>query len=327
MRSRPTNIASLPHPPQAAGSPPQPRRPALARGEKAKARDILAAIRTLQQVEQRRPPADGSGRFLMLASAASGRWPCRSFPIRSPAVTRTRWQALGDELDSLLTPEEYDSAKRPRSTPSIRRLSSSPPCTRPWPASAFPADAPCSNPVAARAISWPGPGGHAIHRRRAGFHLRPHRPALHPDHDIRIENFRDTRLPDDSLDAVIGNVPFADVKLDYRGRSCRCMISSSPNRSTPSNPAASWRWSQRISRWTSRTPPSASTWPARRISWGRSACRPTPSRREGTAVVTDIVFLRKRAPANRPRHADPDWLNTAPLDDRRRRTSRSTAIS
>ncbi|GEM_PF-5148933 len=42
--------------------------------------------------------------------------------------------------------------------------------------------------------------------------------ALHPDQDIRIENFRDTRLPDDSVDGVIGNVPFADVKLDYHGQ-------------------------------------------------------------------------------------------------------------
>src|SRR6516165_11212959 len=42
--------------------------------------------------------------------------------------------------------------------------------------------------------------------------------ALHPKHDIRIENFRDTRLPEGSLDAVIGNVPFADLKLDYHGQ-------------------------------------------------------------------------------------------------------------
>ena len=34
--------------------------------------------------------------------------------------------------------------------------------------------------------------------------------ALHSEQDIRIENFRDTRLPEASLDAVIGNVPFAD---------------------------------------------------------------------------------------------------------------------
>src|SRR5205807_8071894 len=41
---------------------------------------------------------------------------------------------------------------------------------------------------------------------------------LHPDQDIRIENYRDTRLPENRIDAVIGNVPFADVKLEYRGQ-------------------------------------------------------------------------------------------------------------
>jgi SAM-dependent methyltransferase len=40
---------------------------------------------------------------------------------------------------------------------------------------------------------------------------------LHPSHDIRIENFRDTRLPENRIDTVIGNVPFADLRLDYHG--------------------------------------------------------------------------------------------------------------
>ena len=41
--------------------------------------------------------------------------------------------------------------------------------------------------------------------------------ALYPAHDIRLENFRDTRLPQGCIDAVLDNVPFADVKLEYRG--------------------------------------------------------------------------------------------------------------
>src|SRR5205823_5094325 len=36
-------------------------------------------------------------------------------------------------------------------------------------------------------------------------------------------------------------------------------------------------------------------------------------KREGTAVVTDIVFLRKRAAAEPANHADPEWLRIAPL--------------
>ena len=36
-------------------------------------------------------------------------------------------------------------------------------------------------------------------------------------------------------------------------------------------------------------------------------------KREGTRVVTDIVFLRKRAPGEPAHHADPDWLAITPL--------------
>ena len=37
-------------------------------------------------------------------------------------------------------------------------------------------------------------------------------------------------------------------------------------------------------------------------------------KREGTAVVTDIVFLRKRDRSEPARHVDPDWLGIAPLE-------------
>src|SRR5437764_4576006 len=36
-------------------------------------------------------------------------------------------------------------------------------------------------------------------------------------------------------------------------------------------------------------------------------------KREGTAVVTDILFLRKRSLDEPPSHADPEWLSVAPL--------------
>ena len=37
-------------------------------------------------------------------------------------------------------------------------------------------------------------------------------------------------------------------------------------------------------------------------------------KREGTAVVTDIVFLRKRDRGDPAHHVDPDWLGIAPLE-------------
>ncbi|MCZ2110712.1 MAG: methyltransferase domain-containing protein, partial [Dehalococcoidia bacterium] len=126
------------------------------------------------------------------------------------------WQALGDELRSLLTPEEYDSAKRTTfnafyTSPAVidamyravRRLG-------------VPAEATVLEPgCGAGNFLGRAPDG----MRFTGVELdsisgRIAR-ALHPEHDIRIENFRDARLPEGSFDAVIGNPPFADVRLDY----------------------------------------------------------------------------------------------------------------
>jgi hypothetical protein len=57
------------------------------------------------------------------------------------------------------------------------------------------------------------------------------------------ENFRDTRLPEGRIDAVIGNVPFADVKLRARGQkllAARFLLRQVDRRSQ--NPTASWPW-------------------------------------------------------------------------------------
>ena len=60
-------------------------------------------------------------------------------------------------------------------------------------------------------------------------------------------------------------------------------------------------------------PPSASTWRRKADFVGAIRLPSDAFKREGTAVVTDIVFLRKRAPDEPARHADPDWLGVAPL--------------
>src|SRR5207244_4900960 len=36
-------------------------------------------------------------------------------------------------------------------------------------------------------------------------------------------------------------------------------------------------------------------------------------KREGTAVVADVIFLRKRGPGKSSQHVDADWLRVTPL--------------
>ena len=100
--------------------------------------------------------------------------------------------------------------------------------------------------------------------------------ALHPQADIRIENFRDSRLPE--IDAVIGNVPFADLKLDYRGQrlSLHDYLFRQVHRSIKARRRAGIGY-QPNSRWISRTPPSGKTWPPKPISSAPSACPATLS--------------------------------------------------
>ena len=100
----------------------------------------------------------------------------------------------------------------------------------PCPAWAFPAMPPCWSPGAASATSWAyAPEG----MRFIGVELDSLSGRIAgrctPRQDIRIENFRDTRLPEHRIDAVIGNVPFGDVEMRYEGKPTPCMITSSPN--------------------------------------------------------------------------------------------------
>src|SRR5712691_11788672 len=87
--------------PQAPAAQPPPT-PPIASGVKAKARAILAAIRTLQAIEQGQRPATSEerqvlGRFPGFGPVALGIFPD---PVTSQ-YKDTTWQTLGEELRTL----------------------------------------------------------------------------------------------------------------------------------------------------------------------------------------------------------------------------------
>src|SRR6185369_1255024 len=137
--------------------------------------------------------------------------------------------------------------------------------------------------------------------------------ALHPRQDIRIENFRDTRLEDDSLDGIIGNVPFADLKLEHRGHKLSLhdyFFAKSVDTLKPSGVLALVTSHFTLDKQNA----ALREYLAARADFVGAVRLPSDAfKREGTAVVTDIVFLRKRLPSEGPNHADPEWLGVAPL--------------
>jgi hypothetical protein len=73
----------------------------------------LAAIRAVQSIEHERRPATFEEKQTLARFAGFGPVALSIFP--NPVTGRFKdasWQALGQELKALLTPEEYDSAKR-----------------------------------------------------------------------------------------------------------------------------------------------------------------------------------------------------------------------
>jgi hypothetical protein len=187
-------------------------------GEKAKARDILAAIQAVKRIEAEERGATPEERLTLIRFSGFGPVALSIFP--DPVRGRYKdesWQALGQELETLLTPEEYESAKRTTFNAfytssvvikamfeAIKRLGIQD--------TALVLEPGCGPGrflyLAPKGMRFIGVELDRISGRIAR--------ALHPDADIRIENFRDSRLP--AIDAVIGNVPFADLKLGYSGQ-------------------------------------------------------------------------------------------------------------
>jgi N12 class adenine-specific DNA methylase len=284
--------------------------PQIASGEKAKARDIVAAIKTLQQVEREKRPATADERQTLARFGGFGAVALSLFP--DPVTGRYKdvgWQALGDELKSLLSPEEYDSAKRTTFTAFY---------TSPTVISAM-HDALTRLGVPPNAtILEPGCGtgnfmGHAqAGQRFIGVELdsisgRIAR-ALHPAADIRIESFRDTKLP--QLDAVIGNVPFADLKLELHGRKLSLhdfFIAKSVDALKPGGILAVVTSHYTLDKQNAGVREQLAT---QADFLGAIRLPSDAFKREGTSVVTDILFLRKRANGQTPNHADPEWLHT-----------------
>ena len=288
----------------------------IASGEKAKARDILAAVRAANAIDGESRPATAEERHTLARFAGFGPVALSIFP--DPATGRYKdatWHALGEELRTLLSPEEYDSAKRT----TFNAFYTSPVVIT----AIHEAIARLGVPGDARVLE-PGCGtGNFMSLAPDGMRFigveldrvsgRIAR-LLHPDQDIRVEDFRDARLPVGRIDAVIGNVPFADLKLDYHGHRLSLhdyFFAKSADALKPDGVLALVTTHFTLDKQNAAV---REILAATADFVGAIRLPSDAFKREGTAVVTDILLLRKRAPGQPARHADPDWLGVAPME-------------
>ena len=310
-----------PEPPPATTDParatPETTHPKVifASGENAKARDILAAIRTLKSIEKEQRPATPEEGDVLTRFCGFGPVALSIFP--DPVTGKYKsaaWQKLGEELTNLLTPAEFDSAKRTTfnafyTSPTvitaihegITRLG-------------LPSDATILEPGCGTGnfMSYGRPGARFIGIELDSISGRIAK-AIHPDQDIRIENFRDTRLPENQIDAVVGNVPFADLKLDYQGQKLALhdfFFAKSIDALKPAGVIAVVTTHFTLDKQNA----AVREYLASKADFVGAIRLPSDAfKREGTSVVTDILFLRKRSPGDPTNHVDADWLGIAPL--------------
>lgn len=175
-----------------------------------KARDNLAAIKTLKQLEVENRDATEDEKAILARYAGWGSLP-NAFSYFPPQ----EWKAIARETQELLTPEEYESARA--STPNAHFTS----------------------PLVIEGI-WDGmnrlglePGSQILEpslgvghffglmppavlpgAKRTGVELDSVTARiaqkLYPDATIFAKGFEETTLPNDFFDAVVGNVPFGD---------------------------------------------------------------------------------------------------------------------
>ncbi len=284
-------------------------RPEVASGEKAKARDIIKAIHTLHRVEQENRAATPDERVLLSRFCGFGPVALSIFPNPATGEYKDGWQEFGEELKTLLTPEEYASAK----ATTFNAFYTSPLVIDAMHAAldrlGVPTGATVLEPGCGGARFFkPGKRYIGVEKDRISGRIAR---ALHPDQDIRIEDFQDTRLPE--LDAVIGNVPFADVKLDHHGQKFSLhdyFFAKSVDSLKPGGVLALVTSHYTLDKQNA----AIREYLSNQADFLGAIRLPSDAfKREGTAVVTDIVFLRKRSLDEPPRHAG-DWLQTEPTE-------------
>ena len=153
----------------------------ISSGEKAKARDILAAIRTLHAIEKEQRPATQDERQALSRFGGFGPVALSIFPDPVTGRYKDGWQTLGEELRTLLTPEEFASAKRT----TFNAFYTSPAVIEAMYEGLARLGVPGNSTVLEPGC---GPGRflslaarrHALRRRRIGLDLRPHRPRPSP---------------------------------------------------------------------------------------------------------------------------------------------------
>ena len=299
---------------QSTTTSPNPASPPSSTGEKAKARDILAAIRTLKQLERDRLPADEDDRVKLARFGGFGAG--RALDLPRPGHRQIQGCRLGIPGRRAENPADARGIRLGQADdvfPVLHRAGRHGRDAR-GPGQAWSAG--WRGHIGAwrrnRKLPVPRQARTALHRRRTRFDHGQDRPPAapagrHPHREFPRLETAPARRGDRQR-------PLRRHQARFQGRQALAprFLRRQVRRLAQARRGAGRRH-QPLTRWTSRTRPSASGSAEQADFLGAIRLPSDAFKQEGTAVTTDILFLRKRAPGQEPNHADPEWTQTSVL--------------
>ena len=285
-----------------------------ATGLKAKAEATLAALRLLKTLEAEDLPATAAEQQVLAGFSGFGPLANHIFPEPGTDVYKAGWEELGRELAALLTQEEYDSAKRSTfnafyTSPTVMQAIYEGLERMGAPANALALEPGCGIGnfigMAPAEMRFTGIEQETLSGRIARL--------LYPEADIHIEPFQKSALPSGSVDVVVGNVPFSDLTLKWQGHKLSLhefffvkALDSLHEGGVLALVTSRYTMDKRDTLF-------REYYLAEQADFLGAVRLPKGAfRQEGTEVVTDILFLRKRGRDQAPDHVA-DWLDTQAL--------------
>ena len=289
-------------------------------GLKEKARDNVAAIRTLKLIEGESREATHDEKAVL--SRYTG-WGALSNVFHP--YPRSDWEAFGREVRQHLTPEEYESARG--STPNAH-------FTSPMVVQALWQAMDRFGLGAGAQILEPSMGiGHFFGLmpesllpgcRRTGVELDSITARiakqLYPDASVFAKGFEETALPDNFFDAVIGNIPFGNYPVHdpvYRNSPVTRTIHDYFLAKSLDKLRAGGVMALVTSRYTmDKQDSTMRRYLADRADLVGAIRLPDTAFKAnaGTEVTTDILFLQKRSPGSASSRAGEAWRELARID-------------
>ena len=294
-------------------APPAPLVSPMSSGLKGKAKATVAALHMLKTLEAEERPATQDEKEILARFSGFGPLANHIFPEPGTENYKEGWVELGRELAALLTDAEYASAKRSTfsafyTSPTIMQA-------------IYDGLDRMGVPDEVHVLE-PGCGiGNFIGTAPEGMHFTGVEQdqlsgriarLLYPEADIRIEPFQKSHLPEGGVDVVVGNVPFSDLKLAWQDERLSLheyffakSLDSLQEGGVMALVTSRYTLDKKDATFRETLAKSADFLSAIRLPKGAF-------RQEGTEVVTDIIFLRKRGPEQVPDHTA-DWLETDAL--------------